>query len=720
MHLEFQEYNITPTLIANTTKTINGAINAWSSEFMTARVNPSTVTIQLAVYMDEDGASYIDSVQFEAKAYPTTYCDGDQEGCYWTGTPHASQSKRPATERTGGRVWNFRDFGFDVIDTIGAGAPPVNVIDTPFALIGGGYYQRTTYPIRQFSIVGAFTSSSRIAQARQRAAMLGALRPDLVAPQQPVRLVYETSDCNDAGVGASASANAILIDGVYAGGLEGQLANSEIDRAAISFRTHDAAIIGKSIQDTASALAFAQTLSVAGRLIVRNRTTGDFSQLFSAPNGTVRAIVRAPRGGVYVGGEFTSPQTRIGHYNPATDTWTALGVGANGTVRALCVGPDGLLYAGGDFTSIGGVAVTGLARWNGSTWAAVGGSVAGGSARVQSILFSPQNYLYIGGSFTSVNGVAASNVARYLTFWEAMGAGANAEVLALANQSAEDVYVGGAFTSAGGLTAYGIAKWNGAVWSRVGGTGLLTATERINSMAFAPDGRLFVTGEFGDGMAQATDAANVAVWSGTWSGLDGGFSDIGTLAARLSDDTMYVAGEFFDDGNPVRAVDYGAIRNGNTWVNPDLQPNAPAVYAYAFDNQYEYYGGSFTVVRTGDVTAVELPLVLTAQPRLVFTGPCTLVCVKNFTTGDALYFNLALLTNERAVLSFGSGNASTPTFTSNTRGDILSTIIAPSNLATFRFVPGTNHLYVFMLNVGGSNLASLIYKRGYESIDQIA
>lgn len=712
--LSFQEYNSVPALIGETTKTVRSPTDKWAHEFITVRVQPATALTQVVVRLDGNGTCYLDCMQIEQKPYATTYCDGDQEGCYWTGTPHASQSKRLATERTGGRVWNFRDFNFDVIDTIGGGAPGVNVIDTPFALIGGGYYQRTTYPIRQFSIVGAFQASGLIEMGRRRAEMWNALRPDLVAPQQPVRLIYDPTACNDfARYGDNP--DAIAIDAVYAGGLEGVLANSEIDRVALAFRVHEPGLIGSAIRDTSANLAYELVLSTADYFFVRNRLTGAFLDV--GVNDDVLAIVSAPQGGVYVGGSFTSPATRIAHYNHATGTWTTLGSGgANGTVRALLLDQGGTLLAGGDFTSIGGVSVTGLARWNGTAWSAVGGSVAGGSARVQTIARDAFNYIYIGGSFTSVNGVAASNVARYLTFWEDLGVGTNAEVLALAVDGASNVYVGGAFTSAGGLTAYGIARWNGATWFQVGGTGLLTATERINDMLIGPDGRLFITGEFGDGMAQATDATNFAVWNGAWSSIGGSFSDPGLSINLLPDGNLFATGEFFEDGNPVRVVEYSAVLNGNRWLNADFMPEVPQIRAVGWDNEYEYYGGdNFSIIRGGETTTVTNANTAAVYPIITLYDATSVVCIKNYTTGDRLYFNLRMFSGETAVLKTGLN----PSFVSNLRGDILPTIIAPSNPATFKLAPGVNHIYVFVWPATGNTAITMRYRRTYASLDQI-
>ncbi len=64
------------------------------------------------------------------------------------------------------------------------------------------------------------------------------------------------------------------------------------------------------------------------------------------------------------------------------------------------------LYVGGTFTNVNGVAVKGLAKWDGTAWVcSVGfsGSVVA--------LAADGNNLYVGGLFTNPGGVAATNIA---------------------------------------------------------------------------------------------------------------------------------------------------------------------------------------------------------------------------------------------------------------------------------------------------------------------
>ena len=48
------------------------------------------------------------------------------------------------------------------------------------------------------------------------------------------------------------------------------------------------------------------------------------------------------------------------------------GSGMNNTVYALAVDASGNLYAGGNFTTAGGVTANYIAKWNGTSWSALG------------------------------------------------------------------------------------------------------------------------------------------------------------------------------------------------------------------------------------------------------------------------------------------------------------------------------------------------------------
>ena len=146
--------------------------------------------------------------------------------------------------------------------------------------------------------------------------------------------------------------------------------------------------------------------------------------------------------------------------------WMSMGqfLGANDSVHAAVVDSSGNLYIGGAFTIVGNVAANHIAKWNGSSWSAVG---SGMNDEVLALAVS-ENDLYAGGFFLTVDGIEVSNIAKWDgSGWSALGSGVNNRVYALA-VSGSDLYAGSGFRTAEGNPANCIAKWNGSSWSALG------------------------------------------------------------------------------------------------------------------------------------------------------------------------------------------------------------------------------------------------------------
>jgi hypothetical protein len=166
----------------------------------------------------------------------------------------------------------------------------------------------------------------------------------------------------------------------------------------------------------------------------------------------------------YVGGNFTlAGFTGVNHIARWDGSqWSQLGSGIDGCASCppyvftlATKGND--LYAGGRFNSAGAVPANNIAKWDGSSWHALG---IGANGPVYKIAFNGDD-IYVGGDFTSIGGVKANGIARYDgSKWSALGSGVNGRIQAIAFKDNE-VYVGGVFTSAGGKTAYNFARWVG-------------------------------------------------------------------------------------------------------------------------------------------------------------------------------------------------------------------------------------------------------------------
>lgn len=305
-------------------------------------------------------------------------------------------------------------------------------------------------------------------------------------------------------------------------------------------------------------------------------------QFYGETNGRVMVLLADGAGNIYAGGEFT----RIGGVSARYiakwngSEWLPVGTALfGGPVFALAFDASGNLYAGGNFSSVGGVTARGVAKWDGSTWSGLGvgtGFTSNGGA-VQALAFDAAGNLYAGGNFlANVNGPRA--IARWNgTSWSALGTGMNGSeavpvVKALAFDATGRLLVGGQFTVAGGVAVNGLAAWDGTTWSALGER---SPSARIESIAVTSGGDILVAGVFSINQS-GTFINNLARFSGgAWSALSG-FEVVSGNISRLSLDAagdLYVFGVFDAiNGVPINGI---AKWNGTT-VSP-LGSGAPDI-----------------------------------------------------------------------------------------------------------------------------------------------
>ncbi|MFN7942390.1 MAG: RHS repeat-associated core domain-containing protein [Thermoanaerobaculia bacterium] len=286
----------------------------------------------------------------------------------------------------------------------------------------------------------------------------------------------------------------------------------------------------------------------------------------NALNGDVRAMTLFNDGtgtALYVGGTFTTAGgvtvNRVAKWNGTS--WSALGSGLGGgttpSVDALVVFDDGTgakLYAGGKFTTSGATSVKYVGKWTGSAWSQVGLGLASQVLALAVYNSGSGNQLYAAGSFTTANSVTYNRLAKWSgSAWQAVSSGANNTIRALASWndgSGAKLFVGGDFTQVGGSLAVNrIAKWNGTAWSTVG-TGVTGgSTIKVTSMLPWDDGsgtKLFVGGRFTT--AGSVTANHVARWNGSaWSTLATGLNTEVDALGTFDDGTgpsLYALGTF--------------------------------------------------------------------------------------------------------------------------------------------------------------------------------
>ena len=343
----------------------------------------------------------------------------------------------------------------------------------------------------------------------------------------------------------------------------------------------------------------------------------DWSALGGGLDGDVYAIAVDGSGHVYVGGSFTYAggiaAQNIAMWDGAA--WTALDVGIsndypkNGRVYALALDRFGFLYAGGFFTQAGGKPTKNIARWDGSTWSALGegiGSTPPDDPAVLALAADNRGNLYAGGLFTYAGGIHALNIARWNgEDWSDLGSGIQPDISKAAVTSiladGGNLYVGGNIKTAGGNPMENITKWNGTGWESLssGVSGIWNVfSSIIAGMAMDRDGRIFIVGNFNLAGGQCADT--VAFWDGTsWSGLGEGTSVDGMIFDMISDHKggYYATGGFVCAGGKI--VNHIAHWDGATWSGLDSGLSGVTGYALpetlALDgNGNLYVAGWFT------------------------------------------------------------------------------------------------------------------------------
>ncbi len=294
--------------------------------------------------------------------------------------------------------------------------------------------------------------------------------------------------------------------------------------------------------------------SIARRQGGRWQALGNGVLSFGQP-GLVRAITTHGTN-VYIGGSFTvagdTSATNIARWNGTT--WEPLGGGlyggAGALVLSLAVAPNGDLVAGGAFNQAGEVPVRNIARWNGSSWSALGeGLVANIGGTVQALAFLGED-LFAGGAFSQ----PVPLLARWNgTAWSDVGGSPDSTVLALAVHAGQ-LYAGGYFTTIGSVAAHRIARWDGAAWSVLGdGVGASSPMDYVTTVTASGAG-VFVAGVFTN--AGPVSVNRIARFDGSeWSPLGSGITagPLGTdpfvYGLGIQGGELLVGGAFVEAGD---------------------------------------------------------------------------------------------------------------------------------------------------------------------------
>jgi hypothetical protein len=710
------------------------------------------------------GTLWVDGVQVEAGSV-TTYVDGDQEGCQWLGLPHQSQSIRSGQTRAGGSVIPLSALGLRTETHVGVGMPPMVNVSLPRAILDGAEYQRTRADVREFVLTATLVGTTTADLHRTRRRIIDALKIDRTFPPAPTRFIY-TGAGEDVEIDAiynggleitdmqvindNVAARFVAFDPMWYSSLDEGTALAAFrdigDLSSIAYRdpngqwgTMGRGNTGTTVQQAGVLVTAIYTINTelpgtvfvggnfgtAGGTVSRGIAyyAGDsWGTLGGTVNGSVFALKWTPNlGTLIIGGAFseirgTAVVGGIGYYVRSSGLFGTLGGtirdgyapgGAAGTIYALNFGPSGQLLIGGAFSTVAGTLARGIAQWtSNNAYGTINGGTLGNttdlSVRVQNIQLAQSNNIVVVGSWGTTNGTVESGHAAVYNFnseqWGTIAppliTGVEAtEVLqaALDNQGRLYMLAKNASNAVGGFSGVSnrqifeatpsasplflgtfsfqnkvsVLRNNDIAFTAIGGFQPIVTARSLLQVQYYPWSR-WINDEWGP--------LGFAYWNGYTllpSDLIGLFQN--RLVFDVQEDrqgTLYAAGEF------------------RTAVAPALGVSGSAAFVAPIVNQS---------------MAESYPVVYMRNNAV---GTTTRIYqLLNDTTNDKLYFDLELAPNEELTINMTPGRRS---ITSSFRGNMISSLLTGSNLATWRLAPGTN--WVSFLG-NNSNLQTNIYWR---------
>ena len=684
----------------------------------------------------DTGAFIIDGLQCEvvegSGASPTTYCDGDQDGCIWLAQEHASQSWRDGESRAGGEIINLnRDYDIIVRQQPGAGMPPVENVATNLGIQDGGLYQRTKTQTRSFSLEGVVTGSDVSDFHFNRNRLLDLFKPDGGNPQQSFLLRYTTG-----------SSIAKQIKAHYDGGFELSQVDAEIEQFSLRLIAYEP--YWEEIKDTAQQLTSQAALSAGG--VIRKPTghRGNEGDVFTTADYLTSFTYNPLDGKLYFADRTGDERPRrynfqteaIEDFVPTTSgcLFHASGGTDNGVVWGVKITSVGDFYIFGFFDGAGSTNASNIVKWDGNDYIALGDSLrdddaAGGGTVYDVEVDERNNTVYAGGAFNISGSITACGVAKFVsgaTEWAPVGDGfkgtdwtAQTRVTNIElEKGGSNLYISGSWDSAGSVTgASGLAYFNGVEYEVVGNASF---NGRVETLHLFDDDTLLIGGQF---TGTFPDSAGSPQYFTHWDKNNytiGADNSPGACVYRMShnSETGETLVGLYDNIDNTNLADGGplVIWNGTVWKH------GPFNYDYSVSGPLDvFYQNGVYAAHSGSagskpvVATVNNPGTATVQPKIIWALPSTtasntLFYIENISASKDIQFNYTILGGETVTLDTQNG-----TIQSNTKGSIIGNILPGSNFATWHLQPGDN----VILPLANSTNTSLFlqWKNRYWSID---
>lgn len=730
----------------------------WQRLVLTSQFGPLT-TGDLNIYVEIFGDSqtiaahtfYVDGYQLEAKGYATDYVDGDLELALkphdgdvffrWETVRQNSPSLRSERYRGGGRpidITQGLDFDLWPTNISGFGMPRLRLQTMSFDTQDEVLVQRSRPRPRALSLTFWASKLAKGKSTVQRAspadlralhearrALERVIKPDLVQETQPLIMRY---------VDGSAPMD---LGAFFETGLEfsGDLRNPYQNQFSTRFFVPDP--YWKVDSQDQCELTTKQLINSEALVA---RIDGEWQGHDTDGNGNVLCITAHPEtGDVYVGGDFIEMDgdpdcSKICKFPRDGGTVEPLDVGIDdGEVRVITVLSDGTLFIGGSFDEIDAVTFNNVALYDPvtDTFSTMGPDPGLDAAVNGAAAHKNGDSLFLGGEFTEsfAGSVTPLNkICDYsiigddfsdLTGANGNGVDSTVDEMIMDLDDTTLLFVG-AFTQetgAGANTLKRVAIWDGSTFAQMGLDG---AEGRVRHLAMAPNGHVYVCGDFTN--IGFNNAEKCGVWNrndffslgDNGDGLTGGVSGFG-VAANAKGLVLFV-GDFTGASGIISGFIEGLTSwDGTRFGMLDSRPPGTwtAYNAVEFNGDDIWVGGEFdgnleasvihTCTNNGEAKT---------GPILDVLGESKLVWLENQSTGQIVRMQLETQLDEEVLIDLRPGHQSA---TSSFRGNVIAEILPDSN--RLELLPGENTIAFFAPDAGGTSEHVLHWQDRHWSFD---
>ncbi len=666
---------------------------------------------------------YVDGFQLEALGHPTTYVDGDIERSLrphdgdsffrWQDIRHGSPSLRSERYRGGGRLIDITqglDFDLWPTNISGFGMPRFRLQTQSFDTQDEVRVQRSRPRPRALSLtfwasrldrgkstVQRASPASLRALHQARQALENIIKPDLVQETQPLIIRYEDGSAP------------MDLGAFFETGLEfsGDIRNPFQNQFSTRFFAPDP-LWKVDSQDQCELTD--QQLVAADSLLAR--IDGEWQGFDANATGDVLCIAAHPdTGDVYVGGSFTEMDgdvdcKRICKFPRDGGDVEPLDQGIDdGEVRVIAFLSNGDLVVGGSFTNIDAIAYNnvGLYEPDIDNWIPMGPDTGLDAAVNAAAAHRDGDTIYLGGEFTEsfagsvtpLNKICEYSIAgddfSNMTGANGNGVDATVDEMIMDLDGTTLLFVG-AFTQetgAGANTLKRVGIWVPSTFTQMGLDG---AEGRVRYLSMAPNGHVYVCGDFTN--IGFNNVAKCAVWNrndffplgDALDGLTGGASGFGVAANAKG--LILFAGDFTGASN----IKAGFVTGLTSWDGTrfgmmDIRPGTFVSYnAVEFNGDDIWLGGEMS----GNTEAAVIHTCTNngkarAGPILDVLGPCDLIWLENQSTGQLIRMQFEVLADEEVLIDLRPGHQSA---ISSFRGNVIADILPDSS--RLELLPGDN------------------------------